>query len=339
MDSGNNNLYKGIIHKLYQFAQEDGGRAKRLPTLRVLAEQFGCTHPTVLRAVRELLETGLLIQLKGGGYMTVPQDSVGGFRNLAVVFGCGMNLTDAGYSIQIKYHALRELSMMIWGLHFSELHAETCGELGRILRTGAYAGAVLCSPNPQIIPDVTEACRDLGIPVGVFAGCSGDAGDVSVTYGMKNNFLQVFEQLFRRKRHRVLAVSCPGNPWNPEMEKAIDAFSGKFEKSLFVVDRSAAALEYILGNTGGRGEDFDAVVYVMHIHGAYEKLRDQTPDCLCVIPEFAFPYIKDFRGLVMRFDLESAGRDFARAMLSALNKEAPETSRSLIPCSLEEIRK
>ena len=337
MDSGNN-LYKGIIHKLYQIAQEDGGRAKRLPTLRVLAEQFGCTHPTVLRAVRELLETGLLIQLKGGGYMTVPQDSVGNFRNLAVIFGNGMNLTDAGYSIQIKYHALYELVTRVWGLNFSEIHAETCGELGRILRTGAYAGAVLCSPDPQIIPDVTAACRDIGIPVGVFAGCSGEAGDVSVTYDMKNNFLQVFLQLLRRKRHRVLAVSCPGNPWNPEMEKAIDAFSGKFEKSLFVVDRSAAVLEYILGNTGGRGEDFDAVVYVMHIHGSYEKLSDRAPDCLCVIPEFAIPFVKDFHGLVMGFDLESAGREFARAMLSVLNQETPESPRSFIPCSLEEIR-
>lgn len=332
-----NNLYKGIIHKLYQIAQEEDGRAKRLPTLRVLAEQFGCTHPTVLRAVRELLEAGILIQLNGGGYMTVPQDSVGGFRNLAVIFGAGMNLTDDGYSIRIKYHARYEMSTMAWGLNFSEIHAETCGELGRILRTGAYAGAVLCSPNPQIIPDVTGACRDLGIPVGIFAGCSGDAGDVSVTYEIKKIFLQVFEQLLRRKRHRVLAVSCPGNSWNPEMEKAIEAFSGNFDKIRFVEDRSAAVLEYILSNIGGQGEDFDAVVYVMHIHGAYEKLRVKAKDCICVMPEFAVPFVKDFRGLVMHFDLESAGSQFARAMLSVLNNEKPESPRSFIPCSLEEI--
>jgi len=337
MDSGNN-LYKGIIHKLYQIAQEDGGRAKRLPTLRVLAEQFGCTHPTVLRAVRELMETGILIQLKGGGYMTVPQDDAGKFRNLAVIFGSGMNLTDAGYSIRLKYHALNELSTMEWGLNFSEIHAETFGEIGRILRTGAYAGAVLCSPNPQIIPDAVEACRALGIPVGVFGSCSGEAGDVAVTYDMKNNFLQVFEQLLARKRRRVLAVSCPGNPWNQEIAKAAEAVAGRFEKCRLLEARTDAILEYIPANTGGAGEDFDAVIYVMLIHRSYEKLRVRAPDCVCVIPEFAFPYIRDFRGLVMRFDLESAGNRFARAMLSALNKETPETPRSVIPCSLEEIR-
>jgi len=338
MDFGNNSRYKGIIHKFYQMLVKNGGRPKRLPTLRTLAKEFHCTHPTVLRAVRELLNTGLLIQLKDGGYMTVPLDAEGQFRNIAVIFGGGIYLTDFDYSIRIKYHALHKFSTAVWKLEFSELHAETHKGLDRIIRTGAYAGLVLCSPDHQIIPEMNEVCRDIGIPVGIFAGCGQDHGDVSVIYDTKNDFLRVLEKLACRKCRRVLAVSSPRNPWNREIETAIREFSENFEKCCFLEDRLAAISEYIKENTGGAGENFDSVIYVRYIPGSYEELSKRVPDCFCVITEFDVPYIKDFRGLVMHFDLESAGAWFADSMLSALNKERPETSRYIISCSLEEIR-
>ena len=335
--NNNFNLYKEIILKLYRLAEEEDGIAKKLPTLRALAEQFGCTHPTVLRAVRELVETNILIPLKGGGYMTVPRNSGGKFQNIAVIYSRGMNLLDASYPIKIKYHALAGLSFSAWNLHFSQLHAAAYGDIGRMICSGAYNGVVLCSPDSLIIPEVTTACRSVGIPFGIFAGCSRDAGDVSVVYDIKNDFLRVFEKLLEKNRRRMLALSCPGNDWNQEMRNAIGEFSGKFEKAVFIEDCFSNIAEYLARNTGGAGEDFDCAVFVMNIFGIYEQLRLRAPDCLCVMPEFATPYEKNFRGVKMCFDLEKAGSQFAEAMSAVLDHKPPDHSRCFIQCSLEEI--
>ena len=72
--------------KLYHLVQTDGENSRRLPTLRKLAEQFNCTHPTVLRAVRELVKRGVLTQLKNGDYRTIPQSTRQNTRYLALRF-------------------------------------------------------------------------------------------------------------------------------------------------------------------------------------------------------------------------------------------------------------
>ena len=147
----------------------------------------------------------------------------------------------------------------------------------------------------------------------------------------------LFKRLIQKKRRRSLVLSQQDHGWNDGVRKAAEDMSGNFENVVFMTDSITKICDYLHQNTGGEGEDFDSVVYLLNIFDTYEKLRVHAPDCLCVMPEFSSCLEKDFQGLVMRFDLENAGRQFGRAMTSILNKKIPENPQGFIPCSLEEI--
>ena len=336
-DRNNHNIYKEIMLRLYHFVQTEGADSRRLPTLRQLAEQFNCTHPTVLRAVRELVKRDVLIQLKNGDYRTIPQFTPKNTRYLALVYRMGMDLLESAFSADIKYNSIKYLTHLPENLNFSEIRESSCDDIGNSIRNGIYSGAILCTPTESIIPSVTDACRDMGIPLGVFGGISADDGDVSVSYNIEKDFLELFEQLIQRKRRRVLVLSMPPYSGNDSIREALKKYSGSFEKAVFKAENIAELTDYILRNIGGEGEDFDCVVYFINISGTYRKIREKAPDCLCVMSNFGVWMEKDFRGLMMNYDLETAGIRFGKAMFSLLNKQIPENPRGFIPCSIQEV--
>lgn len=336
-DRNNHNLYKEVMLKLYHLVQTDGEVSRRLPTLRTLAEQFNCTHPTVLRAVRELVKQKVLIQLKNGDYRTIPQATRQNTRYLALIYRMSMDMLISAFSADIKYNAIRYLTHLPENLEFSEIRDSSPDDIGNRIRNGIYHGTVLCAPPRSIIPSVTEACRDAGIPLGIFAGMAVDGGDVFSAFNMDHDFLEVFKQLIQRKRRRLLVVSLPQRRENDILRKTVEDVSGSFEKAVFREDTIAETTNYLLQNTGGSGENFDCVVYSANIFETYEKLQAQAPDCLCVMSNFAVWREKNFRGLMMNYDLETAGIQFGKAMAALLNKQIPENPKGFIPCSIQEI--
>lgn len=336
-DRNNNNIYKEVMLKLYHLAQMDGENSSRLPTLRKLAEQFGCTAPTVLRAVRELVKRKVLIQLKNGDYRTLPQFTSRNTRYLAMVYGSGMNLLDSAFSADMKYFAVKDLVHSPNHFEFSDIRGSSCDDIEAACQSGIYSGAILCGPQKHIVPIMTKACHSAGIPLGIFGGPDPNAGDVSATFEVKNNYLMLFKRLIQKKRLRILVLSQQDHGWNDGVRKAAEDVSGNFENVVFMTDSITKICDYLHQNTGGAGEDFDSVVYLLNIFDTYEKLRVHAPDCLCVMPEFSSCLEKDFRGLVMRFNLGNAGLRFGRAMAGILNGVEPEAPHSFIQCSLEEI--
>lgn len=335
----NNNIYQEIMLKLFRIAQEAEGNSIHLPTLRVLAEQFGCTAPTVLRAVRALIERGILAPLEKGGYRTIPQNVSGKTCYIAVALRGGMDLLDDPYSMMIKYYATKDLSNLTRNLYFSELHAMLRGDIGNTIRSGEYNGMILCFPNESIIPEAADACREKNIPLGIFGGNSDSRfGDFSMTYDVERDFRSLFEELVRRKRRRILLLSLPVHDWNDVIRRAMNDFSGSFEKIELLSVDIGGNIDSLLRNTGGAGENYDCVVYTVNSFDSYEKLQRHAPDCLCVVSDFGTFRKKNFRGLVMHFDLDAASLQFGEAMSALLNKRKPENPRGIIPCSIQEIR-
>ena len=323
--------------KLYHLVQTDGEVSRRLPTLRTLAEQFNCTHPTVLRAVRELVKQKVLIQLKNGDYRTVPQATRRNTRYLALIYKMSMDMLISAFCADIKYNAIRYLTHLPEDLEFSEIRDSSPDDIGNRIRNGIYHGTVLCAPTQNIVQPVTEACRDAGIPLGIFAGMAVNGGDVFSAFNMDHDFLEVFKQLIQRKRRRLLVVSLPQRRENDILRKTVEDVSGSFEKAVFREDTIAETTNYLLQNTGGSGENFDCVVYSVNIFETYKKLQAQAPDCLCVMSNFGVWREKNFRGLMMNYDLETAGIQFGKAMAALLNNQIPENPRGFIPCSIQEI--
>ena len=336
-DRNNNNIYKEIMIKIYQRVLADGDHSRRLPTLRTLAGEFGCTAPTVLRAVRELVNREILIRLPNGDYRTIPQCAPPNTRCLALVYGMGMQMLDSAFSADMKYNSIRYLMHLPERFDFSELRVSSCDDIENSIRSGIYSGVILCVPRESMLPSVTAACRDMGIPFGVFGGTSADDGDVSVFYDMEKNLLNLVEQLIQRKRRRILVLSLPLYRGNDTIREALEKVSGRFERAVFKAGSITELTDYIVQNVGGSGEDFDSVVYFINIYGTYRKIMEKAPDCLCVMSNFGVWQEKSFRGLMMNYDLESAGIRFGKAMAALLNKEIPENPSGSIPCPIQEI--
>ena len=331
--------YHEIREALREMIASDNGKMKRLPTLRVLAKEFGCSPPTVLRAVRDLMNEGSLSMLRGGGYMTIPgNESPEDSKVVAMVIGSGMLSHLDSYYCRMRYHASCALSCCgnLAQVKIADLSLETHDGLFRLISRRTYAGVILVNPTPLIIKQIQKIRRNMAIPFGVFGGVD-SCGPVSMTFDMNGNFTQLMRKLKERRSRRILAVSSAGNRWNAEMESVMARCSDWFETTECCWnDQGQQASDYLLENVSGKGRNFDTVVFIMFIPGLYSRLRESAPDCFCAMPEFAAIYEPDFRGLVMRFDLETAGRNFGCAMYELICGREPAHPHGTIPFEIEE---
>jgi AraC-like DNA-binding protein len=331
-----NNIYAGIKQHLFNFAQSDGGKSKRLPSLRVLAKRYGCSAPTVLRAVRDLTETNYLVPAHGGGYTTVAMDPARIVKILALLHGAGMNMSYDSYELRMKFHASYPLSMLDRNIGIYEPNLETQGQFGKLIRTRGYSGIILSCPTPAIVEETRQATSEISIPYGVFGG-DDPAGDASMTFDVRKNYQKVFVELQRRNRRRILVISSANHHSNAAVQSVLELTSQLFDETAFFSGTLQETEEFALENTGGYGQNYDAVVFIMNLRNLYEKLRSQAPDCFFAMPEFSAVLEKNFRGLVMKYDLDAAGRAFAGSMDSLLMGKSPEHPHGSIACTLHEV--
>ena len=190
MGSKNSNEYSGIKIKLYNFALSDQGRPKTLPPLRTLAKEYGCTHPTVLRAVRDLIVQGVIVPLKGGGYRTLQLDSAGEHHIVNYMFGNGMNLYVDHYTLQLRYHSLNTLTRQHVQLGVAEFRQSSAGDFAHEMTYGNCDAGLLVDPPAQIVEEIAGVCAGRNIPLGVF-GSSFPGGDISCSFDVEKGFLNL----------------------------------------------------------------------------------------------------------------------------------------------------
>ena len=285
MGSKNSNEYSGIKIKLYNFALSDQGRPKTLPPLRTLAKEYGCTHPTVLRAVRDLIVQGVIVPLKGGGYRTLQLDSAGEHHIVNYMFGNGMNLYVDHYTLQLRYHSLNTLTRQHVQLGVAEFRQSSAGDFAHEMTYGNCDAGLLVDPPAQIVEEIAGVCAGRNIPLGVF-GSSFPGGDISCSFDVEKDFSQVFQRLLELERRRVLVLCRLNNHWIPGVQTAFDKYQHQFERAEFKVSTNQELINYTLENTTDSDAGFDTVVFVMFLEELYGKLKQNNPDILCVMPSF-----------------------------------------------------
>ena len=330
------NEYLEIRKKLEERIRNDRFRMP-LPTLRVLAKEFGCSAPTVMRAVQGLVSQGLLIPRPCGGY--VPSSyGISNTKTAAVIIGSGMHLYEDTYSCRMAYNAVYSLTMTMPDkkhVGVKDLYLNSFDDLTVPFFRQFYSGIILAAPVDQIRERIDKISREISIPYGVFGGLI-HTGNVSSIFDIGNNSREVAQKLAERGRRRILVLSAANHPWNRPFEESLRS-CGKFEY-VEILDDPEAAPEYVAGNIGGKGKNYDSIVFVMHIYRVYDVIRRTAPECLCIMPIFEAECIPDFHGLVMNFDVEAAGEVFGRAMHDAMwGPPGGKPVRNVIPFDLREI--
>ena len=317
----------------------DNGQIKKLPSLQTLATEFGCTAPTVMRAVQSLVNNGLLTPLRGGGYMSVPRnDSDWHIRVAAVITAGGMLFYEDSYYTLLHFHATYALTCAdernIVGINTLQL--QTYDELGRKIDPQFFSGVMLVAPREPVLKKTKKICRSASLPLGIF-GSSEPAGQISAYFDIHRIFPVLLKELAGRGRRRILAIARQDNSWHDAMKEAIGRSAGSFDCAEFYVDTPDRIASYVLHNTGGRGKKFDTVIFVILIPGLYGQIKAQAPECLCVMPRFAAGLVHDFHGLSMHFDVEAAGKTFGKAMYDAIWEKSSEPAHSPIPFDIREL--
>ena len=332
--------YLDIRKKLEARIRENGRQLKKLPSLRTLAKEFGCTAPTVMRAVQSLVANGLLAPQQNGGYIPITQRIFGGGRKItAVITGRGMHIYDTAFCCLMRFHATYTLacseSRNVSGI--SNITLNTYDELKSILQDKFYSGIILVCPSKEILTKVKRICRPAALPVGVF-GANDPYGQVSMTFDPKIHFSALFRELVKMGKRRILVFSGYDYIWNEAMQETIRGFSDQFESAEFYQGPMEQAAEYGLRNIGKKGKKFDTAVFTSLIPGAYAKLREKNPECLFVTNNFATAHEPDFHGLLMNFDVEAAGKIFGKDMHDAIWEDHSESVHRTIPCDIRKIK-
>ena len=139
-------------------------------------------------------------------------------------------------------------------------------------------------------------------------------------------------------RHRILVFPGYDQICNEALEETIRDFSDSFEFLELYQGPMEHAVEYGLQNIGKKGKKCDTVIFISMIPGAYAKLREKAPDCLFVSNKFIAAYEPDFHGLLMDFDLETAGKLFGKDMHDAIWENNTESVHRTIPCDIRTIK-
>ena len=332
--------YLEIRKKLEERIREEEGEVQTLPTLRALAKEYGCTAPTMLRAIQSLVANGLLAPRSHGGYISVPESFFGRERKIAaVITGGGMHVYDSNYFCLMRFNAVFPFTcsdpLNVSGI--ANIYLNTYDDLKSILRNKFYSGLIFVSPKGEILKKMEKICRSAALPVGVF-GADVPCGKISMSFDIRNDFYALFRELVKMGRRRILVYSGYNYFWNETMPETIREFSDSFETLELYQGAMEQAAEYGLQNIGKKGKKYDTVVFSALIPGAYAKQRAQAPECLFVTNNFATLYESDFHGLLMHFDLETAGKIFGKDMHDAVWENNSLSVHRTIPCDIRKIK-
>ena len=334
------NLYLDIRKKLEERIRNDGANCSVLPTLQTLADEFGCTAPTVMRAVQSLVAGGLLAPRSHGGYIPVPQKVFGGERKIAaVITGGGMHIFDSNFYCLMRFNAVFAFTcsenLNVSGI--ANIYLNSYDDLKSILKDKLYSGFILVCPKGEILKKVEKACRSAGLPVGVF-GSNAPCGQISMTFDAGNYFSTLFRKLVKMGKRRILVFSGYNPISNETISETVREFSDQFESAELYQGPMEQAVEYGLQNIGKNGKKYDTVIFVALIPGAYAKLKEQAPECLFVSNNFATMREPDFHGLLMHYDLETAGKMFGKDMHDAIWENHSEPVHRTIPFDIRKIK-
>ena len=332
--------YLDIRKKLETRIREEGRQLKKLPSLRTLAREFGCTAPTVMRALQTLVANGLLSPLPNGGYIPVMQKIFRGERKIfAVVTGQGMHVFDTAFYCLMRFHATYSLacseSLNISGI--ANINLNTYDELKSVMKDPLYSGAIFVNPREEILKRLDKIGRSAERPIGVF-GANKPYGHISMSFDAGSYFSALFRKLVKMRRRRILVFPGYDPIWNEAMSETIREFSDSFEFAELYQGPMEQVVEYGLQNIGKKGKKCDTVIFISLIPGAYAKLRKKAPECLFISNNFAVELEPDFHGLLMDFDLETAGKIFGKDMHDAVWKNNPESIHRTIPCNIQNIK-
>ena len=313
MPAKNKIAYDKIRQKLLLWVRDSGSECRKLPSLRQLANQFQCTHPTVLRAVRSLVVMGQLNQNPDGSFTTKVGGSSNAPKLLAITIATGMYYGSDSYFTYMRFHST--FSFLNCGNYLSsEILLENAQQEYSRFKAMDPSAVLQITPSPEVVPEARRFCREKKIPYAVFGSLDDYEADLSACYEL-SCFDSLLELFHKDGLKKILFVSVSANPWNPYLKQLAARVSSDFKEIRHIITEDPAKVNTFFSS---KKFDYDAVVFLNLYQEAYEILRKKHPECRIVMPEFGAYFFPGYDGYRIDFNVKEIGELFGKALDQAI---------------------
>ena len=311
-----------------------GDRPVRFPPVRELAKMFDVTHPTILHALKGLIEEGTLEPCRGGGTISLPRKNALPRLIFGWTSGAGHQVFDDRYFFDLSSSLVGGLLRRDERFFAQHLYVEEPNHLQKLAAEAELAGLLLVAPWERLLKFASRL-RAAGMPV-VALNCRTtlplpiSSAWIDVQQYMEENLLM----LFREGRKRLLLVAVDHR--RQEAEKAAASAvkqAGVSPECIRILCDSPQNLMEELVHLLDSGKKFDGVLFQHTPPGACGKIAEKMAveeACRLVTGEFSLRNTMRFTGYVSRFNLEASVEKLIDNLIEQMgNSAAPVISESI----------
>lgn len=311
-----------------------GDHPVTFPTARELGKMFHVSHPTVLRALKGLIEDGYLEPCRNGGVVSRPRQNEPLQKIFGSVTGNGRQIFEDHYSFEFEDRLLGELLRRDERFFVHRIQVEEPNHIQKTVASASLSGLFLICPGERMLNYAEKLHRD-GFPVVSFGGrCPGSRmisfADINMREYMRDNLLL----LFAEGRRKILLVAA--EDYREEAESAVTEACGSAglpEECVHILCDSTLMLRNRLFALLESDAVFDGVIFQYTPAGTYCRLAemlDVERQCRVVAGSFAVCGNMKYTGYVSIFDLETAAERLVDNLLEQLeNPDVPVISETI----------
>ncbi len=203
------------------------GTSTMLPTAQELAKQFGCSRPTVCKAMKTLTEDGFVIGKPGIGSFINPAletchdgGSMNGLPIIGIIFGDGMVVHYEIFFGKVLAKILELVVSRPAVLHIINLTSTNPDKIIREILGEDLDG--LLWEAPSVTSETLSTLRENGLPVVALRGEPTDETDC-VYFDMERLGVDIAERLLALKRRNIVFLA-DRPPWNTYRHSLLRSF-------------------------------------------------------------------------------------------------------------------
>lgn len=312
-----------------------GDRPVTFPTARELGAMFNVTHPTVLRALKGLIEDGYLESCPSGGTVSRPQKN----NPRRKIFGCltrlGTQVFEERYSFDLSNALLGELFQRDDSFYVHRVQIEDPNHLQKAVLSASLSGLLLISPEGRI-SEYAEKLRRDGFPVVSIGGnslCPNDfsGAHIDTREYVRDNLSRLFEE--GRRRISLVAVDHCATEVDIAVKEACKQAGVSTDCVYTVCAPSGKHMELLTSLLENRN-DFDGALFQHTPAGAYRLIAekmDVIKQCRVVMGTFGVFDNMNYTGYVSVFDLKRAAKTLIDNFLDQLKRPDAPIISEVVP--------
>ena len=273
-----NTEFMKIRQYVVELIVRGGSEPQKVPSARKLAQMFGVSHPTALKALQSLAENGHLVACGTSGYLTVPDrfGNWGEMKIIGIVTGDGCNVLFSRQHIAVSSPFLQEILRRSGSISAQNIYLQGTPENAvDIIRNYNLDGLVWFSPDPKY-GETIRILRESGLPIIEVGFVTGNAS--SARWNFVEDHYQIMNRILDegRKHPLILSTNCSQELYSEilaGLRRSCEEHGFPVEQCILVNDDPDSAMRQIR-QLLNYGLTFDAILMTGNCYCFWNFLKE-----------------------------------------------------------------